>query len=512
MAFAWKQKSMFLEERCKLALIVFLLYVSTACSPITAAQDAIRVEANEVLVPVLVFDKHQDQVVSNDPKNLLRAVKEGDEKRVREIEDAILIRDLTASNFQVFDDGNPQVIQNVVFQHGGSRLFRDNGGYHDESFGEGGGKWSSVDWPSWMVAFPSLGRYVISYSSPASPEGSCHNIKLTVNRPNAVVFARREYCNVKDSVSDPLNGTILGKQMESYLSSGAQWPASRKAFGIFAKDTQINLSLTALAFYTDTGNDHVYVAIEWPSQAVGDDPKALGILGMIFAKDGTLAARFSDRHEWAPAKSLYNHYGDRTLTRYEKQLTLPPGEYDVRVALNVGKKFGRTEAALVVEAYGGKGLVLSTVALCKQVQDAFTYFSQGQPKLPISPVKPRRSYVPLVSNNIEFKPTSDTRFKKGAILYTYFQVYEPSLDGQPPEAVQIQIQMRVVNVKTGELLSSSEAISAAPYVKPGNPLISIGRGIDISKLPKGSYRLEVRATDSAGQSSPWRMASFTVES
>jgi hypothetical protein len=35
--------------------------------------------------------------------------------------------------------------------------------------------------------------------------------------------------------------------------------------------------------------------------------------------------------------------------------------------------------------------------------------------------------------------------------------------------------------------------------------------MDISKLPKGSYRLDVQATDSAGKSTPWRTASFTVE-
>ena len=42
-------------------------------------------------------------------------------------------------------------------------------------------------------------------------------------------------------------------------------------------------------------------------------------------------------------------------------------------------------------------------------------------------------------------------------------------------------------------------------------VIPIGIGIDISKLPKGSYRLEIQATDSAGQSTPWKTANFMVE-
>jgi len=48
-------------------------------------------------------------------------------------------------------------------------------------------------------------------------------------------------------------------------------------------------------------------------------------------------------------------------------------------------------------------------------------------------------------------------------------------------------------------------------VKAGSPVIPIGRGIDINKLPNGSYRLDVQATDSAGKSTPWQAANFTVE-
>ena len=75
----------------------------------------------------------------------------------------------------------------------------------------------------------------------------------------------------------------------------------------------------------------------------------------------------------------------------------------------------------------------------------------------------------------------------------------------------MQIQMRIVDVKTGEVKSDSQPVDATPYVKAGSPVIPIGRGIDISKLPKGSYRLDVQATDSAGKGTPWRTANFTIE-
>jgi hypothetical protein len=94
-------------------------------------------------------------------------------------------------------------------------------------------------------------------------------------------------------------------------------------------------------------------------------------------------------------------------------------------------------------------------------------------------------------------------------LYTYFDIYEPLLEGQSPAAVQFQ--MRIVDLKTGDLLSDSQPISASPYTKAGSSIIPVGRGMDISKLPIGSYRLDVRAADSTGKSTAWRSANFTVE-
>jgi hypothetical protein len=163
-----------------------------------------------------------------------------------------------------------------------------------------------------------------------------------------------------------------------------------------------------------------------------------------------------------------------------------------------------------VDNYDGKELAISKVAICKQIQDVSTESPESPVQLPgYRTTELRGNYVPLVSRNVEFKPTGNTRFKKGETLYTYFEVYEPSLAGQSPATVEIQ--MRVVDLKTGKVENGSQPISATPYVKPGSPVIAIGRGIDISKLPKGLYRLDVQATDSAGKSTPRRMANFTVE-
>ena len=501
MAFAWKQKSIFLDARCKLALLISLLCVSTASSPVALAQDAIRVETNEVLLPAIVYDKERFGHLQKDTTNLFRAYFVGEMQVANDIIEGVVIRDLAVVDFQVLEDGMEQTVQKVTYERSLYWNVRDNRGHHTEYIGPGGGKWSTAEWPPNVVGEIEPPYYLIAYAPPESPEGSCHQIKVKVNRRNAVVLARGEYCNSKHSASDPLTGTTLGKQMESDLGS--------------ATHSNIDISPLAIAFHTDNDAARVHVSLDWPWKSLKRDARTIGVLGAVFKKDGSLITRFSDFFDSAePGHGFNGRYGaphsNDALTRYERQFIVPPGEYDLRVVLSDGTKFGRAEIPLTVDSYDGKELAISAISLCKQVEDVSAYSPQHHPKLPGAwTAKLPGNYVPLVSNDIEFKPTGNTRFKKGETLYTYFEVYDPLL-GVGPQAT-VEIQIRIVDLKTGELKSDSQHISATPYVKAGNPVITIGRGIDISRLPKGSYRLYVQATDSRGKTTGWRTASFTVE-
>jgi hypothetical protein len=64
-----------------------------------------------------------------------------------------------------------------------------------------------------------LHLYFISYVPPSSVAGSCHQIKVTVDRSDASVYARNQYCNIHNSPSDPLKGRKAGEYMETYNAS-----------------------------------------------------------------------------------------------------------------------------------------------------------------------------------------------------------------------------------------------------------------------------------------------------
>jgi len=497
------------KSRMNVPIVAILAGAIALCTSAltTPAQDAIRVQTNQVLIPVFVSDKKRVLLLMQHPDDLFRAALDGDGPRVDALYEAVAIHGLTASDFQVFDDGQTQVIQNVSYERSTYWDVRDNRGHHTEYIGPGGGKWSTAEWPPGMVGDIVPSHYVIAYTLPESPEGSCHRINIKVNRHNAVVSARSEYCNTKHSASDPVNGTRLGAQLENDLAS--------------PKDESVKISLLAVPLLTNSDAVCVHIALDWRWESLKGESRTRGVLGLIRKKDGALVTRFSDladregvtRSDWADPP---DYHGDRRTpsvieNRYEKQITLPPGEYDLRVVLGDGTRFGHAEIPLTVSGYDRNEFAINGISLCKRISDVAANSPLNKPNLPGAwGQKLPGDYRPLVSKDVEFKPTADTQFKKGGTLYTYFEIYEPSLvEGQSPATVQIR--MRIVDLKTGDAITDSEPISAAPYMKAGRSIIPVGRGMDISKLPIGSYRLDVQATDSTGKSTAWRSTNFTVE-
>jgi len=128
--------------------------------------------------------------------------------------------------------------------------------------------------------------------------------------------------------------------------------------------------------------------------------------------------------------------------------------------------------------------------------------SDGIPTMPFE-------MEPLISKGIEFTPTGDTRFKDKDPMAAYFEIYEPLLDGGGN--VHVQFEMRVVDARTGGTKFDTGFRPADEFVNVDSAVIPISEQVAIGQLSPGDYRLQVRATDSAGNSTDWRSASFTRE-
>jgi hypothetical protein len=121
----------------------------------------------------------------------------------------------------------------------------------------------------------------------------------------------------------------------------------------------------------------------------------------------------------------------------------------------------------------------------------------------------------LLSRGAEFVPDTDVDVQKYAsagvpALYFYVEIYAPRIAGEPART-SLEVNVRVVDVRTGAVKADLGAVDALAYDTAGNPFISIGRGFSLSALGEGSYDLEMQAKDSNGHTTPWKKAKFTIE-
>jgi hypothetical protein len=457
-------------------------------------QLAIRVEAREVVVPVFVFSKASASALFG-----------GDWTQVEQDEE---ILGLTAKDFHIFEDGSEQEVRSLTAERVQDWWVRDNVSLHDERSCTPGGIWLGPDIPESAVAVritqsSPLHIYLVSYIPPSSPTGSCHRINVKVDRPKGaaygklVVYARDEYCRAAHSLSDPLNGTKLGKQLEEYANAPRQG--------------KIPLSVQTGLLFGNGGTGVVNVALEFPWKSLKhewyDDDlyTSIGVLGLVYNKDGTVFSRFSDspclfgsskRWEYcdhcARDKTSLDYVG--IPGGYQTQISLPPGDYDLKVVLTDGAKFGRAETPLKVESDDRSTLSLSGIVLSKRSHEPLPGPSQ---------------YVRLVAGGQEFTAAADTQFKKGEALFAYLEVNEPLLATAPE--TKVQVRLKVSNAQTGELRVDTGFASVSALARRGKSVIPVAEQVAVDKLAPGSYRLDVQATDSAGRSTPWRTANFTVE-
>jgi hypothetical protein len=71
--------------------------------------------------------------------------------------------------------------------------------------------------------------------------------------------------------------------------------------------------------------------------------------------------------------------------------------------------------------------------------------------------------------------------------------------------------LRITDLKDGSLVMNAGPTSAAQWVIPGNVVIPIALKVDTDKLQRGTYKIEVQASDSARRTTAWRIAKFQIQ-
>ncbi len=335
--------------------------------------------------------------------------------------------------------------------------------------------------------------YVLGYSPGDAPEGSCHTIRVKVDRGGTTVRARSGYCNIKPV--DYLAGNSVEKDLENKVAGTAAG--------------SVKASMQTPFFYTSPNTARVNMAMEIPADAITFEKtkkkfhSEVNILGVAYRADGTVGAKFSDTVKLdLDNKKELEAFKEQPM-HYENQFEAAAGKYNLKVAFSAGgETFGKLEAPLEIDPFDGKKLALSGVALSKETHAA----ADNGAGLDAELLEGRK---PLVVQGMQITPAGTNHFTKTGPALVYTEIFEPLLAGEHPPVVGIQL--RVLDRKTGEAKSDSGLMNVAALIRTGNPVIPIGLKLPTNTLTPGAYRAEVKAVDSIGNASTARLVDFDLE-
>jgi VWFA-related protein len=331
--------------------------------------------------------------------------------------------------------------------------------------------------------------YVLGYAPPDSREGSCHALRVKVDRSGITVRARSSYCTGKGQ--DLVTGTATEKNLESRAAS--------------AQAGNLAASMQLPFFYVGPNIARVNLAMEISPEAVKFEHKKdvfhaeINVLGIASSSagdgsqgEGATGARFSDTLPLDFDDAEMQKWKQRPL-HYEKEFKIAPGQYKLTVVFSSGgESFGKLERPLIVEPYQPGQLALSGVAFGTEIHKA------GEAGAALFEDK-----TPLVTGGMQLTPAGSNVFAQGGQAFCYFEVYTP--DPANPGVVEV----RILDGKRDEAKWDGGAVKL-DRLGAGKSPISVGMNLPIASLAAGSYRLEVVATDPSGKSVK-RTADFEVK-
>lgn len=335
----------------------------------------------------------------------------------------------------------------------------------------------------------SLGRvaqeqdwyYLLTYTPAVdSPEGSCHNLRVKVDRDDVDVRARKAYCTTTPSA---LSGI---KAQKTNVESRAGAPV-------------IAAKMRLPWFYSSPGTARVHLAMDIDPASIkfksekGKLHAKLTFAGAALLPDNSVAARIND----AVTLQFDSQQQVDTFLKipyhYENQFQMAPGKYRFTMAFSSDNgALGKLESPLDIPAWDGNSLGFSAPALSNTAHRA----QDLTDSLDSSLLEGAR---PLVANNTEVIPAGDAVFHPGGTAIVYFEAYEPLLMSAKPNALpQVGVRVRVLD-PNGNQKSDTGVQVLAHFMHPGNPVIPIVTSIPIAGLAPGKYTLELAALRPGGQ-------------
>jgi hypothetical protein len=227
----------------------------------------------------------------------------------------------------------------------------------------------------------------------------------------------------------------------------------------------------------------------------------INLLGIAYAPDGAIAARFSDALKLDLDDKKQVEAVQEKALHYENQFEIAPGQYTVKVAFSGdGETYGKLEMPMKIDPYQDGQFGISDLALSREVLKS----SQRSEDAVLL-----EDRLPLLFNGMQLVPTGDAVFQKTDNVAMYFEVYEPLLAGaDPAKAPQVGFQLKILD-KQGQAVQDSGVVRI-DVAKLTTPVVSQGVRVPIEALTPGPYQVEMTVLDSVGKTAK-RLTPFEIQ-
>jgi hypothetical protein len=333
--------------------------------------------------------------------------------------------------------------------------------------------------------------YVLGYVPPPTAEGSCHTLRVKMNRGGLEVRSRTGYCNVRPT--NPLDGKPIEKQMEAQAQGNAAG--------------SIHASMQSPYFYVSPNVARVNLSMEIPGDAVvfnkdkGKYHANVNVLGIAYKPDGSVGARFSDTLNLEMDKEEWKEF-TREPYRYQNQFDAAPGSYKLSVVMSSGGEgFAKMETPLQIDAYDGNSFTLGGVVLSTNWQRV----DQIPTEVDAILLEDRK---PLIVKGVQVTPAATYAFKKSDSLTLYSELYEPLLKSDP--TTKVVTGYRIFDKATNKEVYFTGGVPLDPFIEKGNAVIPFALKVDTKDLPPGNYHLVLLAVDGKNNQAPQRPVDFSL--
>jgi VWFA-related protein len=362
---------------------------------------------------------------------------------------------------------------------------------------EGTGGFSIFNTNDLLGGLEKIGReqsefYILGYVPPETPEGSCHTLKVKLNRGGLNVRSRSGYCNAR--TANPLDGKPLEKQLELHAAG--------------ASTGSIHGAMQTPYFYTAPNVARVNLSMEIPPDSLNFNKEKgryhanVNILGIAYRDDGSVGAKFNDTVNLDLEKDEWKEF-TKNPYHYQNQFDAASGAYKLTVVLSGGgDTFGKFESPLQIDPYDGQHFSLGSVALTNSATRISDIPSGALDSVLLE------DHSPLVVKGMQVLPSANNRFKRTDNVILYTEIYEPGLTSVTPP--RVGFAYHIYERASNKDVFFSGLAPADSFIQKGNPVIPSGLTVNVKALSPGSYRLVVQAVDSEKHQAPNRIVDFDI--